>query len=227
MKSLRDRIVEYRDAPEAAKPTTDMWLRQSAKKAPAGEEILAACQGVAAMLIEKNIDYGNSALEPVRIFSRAPADEQIRVRLDDKISRLARGQAAGEDTEADLIGYLVLLKVLEVRGAEVPSRRGEADHAGVRDRGVGADSSGEAARESRDTPSASENVRRELPRERDGGASDTVSFLPQPGRCQSCNTSELSPESVICEACAKTKGFGRGTNGASERTSEVVLTNRK
>ena len=42
--------------------------------------------------------------------------EQIRVRIDDKLSRLARGQAAGEDVVLDLIGYLVLLRVAERRG---------------------------------------------------------------------------------------------------------------
>jgi hypothetical protein len=44
-----------------------------------------------AMLLEKNAKYGNSALEPIRCFSRADPVEQIRVRLDDKLSRLMRG----------------------------------------------------------------------------------------------------------------------------------------
>jgi hypothetical protein len=69
------------------------------------------CDAIKAMLLAKNAAYGNSALSPVRIFSRAPVDEQIRVRLDDKLSRLARGSNAGEDVEADIIGYLVLLRV--------------------------------------------------------------------------------------------------------------------
>lgn len=69
------------------------------------------------MLIEKNVAYGNSALEPVRIFSRADAVEQINVRLDDKLSRLKRGHAAGEDVIRDLIGYLVLLRIAGRAGA--------------------------------------------------------------------------------------------------------------
>ena len=66
-----------------------------------------------AMLLAKNRAYGNSATAPVRIFSRASADEQLRVRIDDKLSRLAKGQADafGEDVVVDLIGYLVLLLV--------------------------------------------------------------------------------------------------------------------
>ncbi len=73
-----------------------------------GEE----CDGIKGLLIEKNRLYGNSALEPVRLFSRADAMEQIRVRIDDKLNRLktlAPGDA--EDTERDLIGYLILLRV--------------------------------------------------------------------------------------------------------------------
>jgi hypothetical protein len=69
------------------------------------------CGDIAAMLIEKNRAYGNSALAPIRKFSKASSIEQILVRLDDKLSRLARGQAAGEDVEKDLIGYLVLLRI--------------------------------------------------------------------------------------------------------------------
>jgi hypothetical protein len=79
--------------------------------APLGEDILDECLGIAEMLIEKNRAYGNSALQPVRIFSRASSEEQLLVRIDDKLSRLARGSAAGEDVVADLIGYLVLLRI--------------------------------------------------------------------------------------------------------------------
>jgi hypothetical protein len=69
------------------------------------------CDRLKDMLLAKNAAYGCSALDPVRIFSKADPVEQIRVRLDDKLSRLARGTAAGEDVEADLCGYLILLRV--------------------------------------------------------------------------------------------------------------------
>lgn len=75
------------------------------------KDVQQICDDVAAMLISKNKAYGNSALNPVRIFSKASSDEQIRVRIDDKLSRLARGSAAGEDVINDLLGYLVLLKI--------------------------------------------------------------------------------------------------------------------
>ena len=75
------------------------------------ELIRDVCDDLAEMLPAKNAAYGNSALDPVRVFSTASTEEQIRVRIDDKLSRIARGQAAGEDVSADLSGYLVLLEV--------------------------------------------------------------------------------------------------------------------
>lgn len=75
------------------------------------------CAALRDLLVSKNRAYGNAALDPVRIFSKADPEEQIRVRLDDKLSRLARGQAAGEDVELDLMGYLVLLRVARRRAS--------------------------------------------------------------------------------------------------------------
>lgn len=77
----------------------------------ARDAIAAECDAIKAMLLAKNDAYGNSALEPVRVFSSASAEEQLRVRIDDKLSRIVRGHAAGEDAVLDLIGYLVLLRV--------------------------------------------------------------------------------------------------------------------
>ena len=65
------------------------------------------------MLLSKNAKYGNSALEPKRIFSKADSVEQIKVRIDDKLSRIANGagELTDEDTIDDLMGYLILLKM--------------------------------------------------------------------------------------------------------------------
>ena len=64
------------------------------------------------LLLEKNRKYGNSALEPVRVFSKADSVEQIKVRIDDKLSRVKSAQL-DEDEEVlnDLIGYLILYRV--------------------------------------------------------------------------------------------------------------------
>mgnify|MGYP001810173664 CR=1 FL=1 len=74
--------------------------------------IVRECDAVRDMLLENNRCYGNSALDPVRIFSGAAPVEQLLVRIDDKLSRIARGRDfAGDDTIQDLIGYLILLRV--------------------------------------------------------------------------------------------------------------------
>lgn len=82
------------------------------------DEIAAQCEELRVMLTEKNRAYGNSATEPVRFFSKASPVEQLLVRLDDKLSRLARGSAAGEDVELDLMGYLVLLRIARKQEAK-------------------------------------------------------------------------------------------------------------
>tara|TARA_A100001391_G_scaffold88113_1_gene58366 strand:- start:2818 stop:3315 length:498 start_codon:yes stop_codon:yes gene_type:complete len=65
------------------------------------------------LLKRKNIDYGNTALNPPRIFSKLNASEALCARLDDKLSRIKnRGiNDKTEDTLDDVIGYLLLLKM--------------------------------------------------------------------------------------------------------------------
>ena len=82
--------------------------------------LVQACQDIVKFLLDKNRKYGNSAIEPVRIFSKADAVEQIKVRIDDKLSRLMSKQGdEDEDVLKDLIGYLFLLKVALCRQAEL------------------------------------------------------------------------------------------------------------
>jgi hypothetical protein len=70
------------------------------------------CDEISDFLIAKNNAYGNSAIEPIRIFSSASTEEQLFVRIDDKLSRIMRGKEyPGDDTIDDLLGYLILLKV--------------------------------------------------------------------------------------------------------------------
>ncbi len=73
------------------------------------------CDEIKEMLIEKNKSYGDSALDPIRIFSKANTDEQIKIRIDDKLSRISRGsEFYGDNDVDDLIGYLILFKVSKV-----------------------------------------------------------------------------------------------------------------
>lgn len=82
----------------------------------AGSKIVKMCDEIKLMLLEKNRKYGNSALEPVRVFSKSDALEQIRVRMDDKLSRIRNAQADdNEDAYMDLVGYLVLYLVARGR----------------------------------------------------------------------------------------------------------------
>jgi hypothetical protein len=64
------------------------------------------------LLVEKNSKYGDSALNPSRIFSKANPIEQINIRIDDKLSRIrTQHEGEDEDVEIDLIGYLVLKQI--------------------------------------------------------------------------------------------------------------------
>jgi hypothetical protein len=81
-------------------------------------EIAMVCDDIKNLLLRKNANYGDSAINPSRIFSKASAVEQILVRIDDKLSRIGRGAglvANDEDVIDDLIGYLVLLKIAQKR----------------------------------------------------------------------------------------------------------------
>lgn len=75
------------------------------------DAIIAKCDEIKTMLIAKNKSYGNSALDPIRIFSKEGNYDQLLVRIDDKLSRIARGGNSSEDTVKDLTGYLILLLI--------------------------------------------------------------------------------------------------------------------
>jgi len=77
--------------------------------------IAEVCQEVSELLCKKNDAYGNSFMFPANIFSKESALSQLHVRIDDKLNRIAKGQNTAlvqEDTKLDLIGYLILERVL-------------------------------------------------------------------------------------------------------------------
>lgn len=77
-----------------------------------GRQIEAVCDQIKGILVAKNHAYGNSALAPVRVLSKADPVEQLLVRADDKLSRIQHGDTYGnEDHFLDLAGYLILLVV--------------------------------------------------------------------------------------------------------------------
>ena len=77
------------------------------------QEVSKVLYNIEKMLIAKNEKYGNSALEPLGVFSQLSAKEGLLVRIDDKLKRIKNGSLDKDDEDVinDLIGYLVLLKI--------------------------------------------------------------------------------------------------------------------
>lgn len=60
-------------------------------------------------LIEKNRRYGDSALKPVRLFSRLTAIGGLKIRTDDKLSRIDNSDKLRKNDVVDLMGYIGLI----------------------------------------------------------------------------------------------------------------------
>ena len=70
------------------------------------------CDKISEILIYKNDKYGNSALEPKKIFFKGDNVTSILIRLDDKLSRIINNNSELRTNDiADIIGYLVLLLI--------------------------------------------------------------------------------------------------------------------
>lgn len=72
------------------------------------------CDKISEILIYKNKMYGNSVLEPKQIFYKGGYVDNILMRLDDKIGRIANtsgGNPIRVNDIVDIIGYLVLLLI--------------------------------------------------------------------------------------------------------------------
>lgn len=96
-------------------PMRTINIQQSPAQVTFSQDLDIVLNDVRNMLLQKNAAYGDSALNPVRIFSKASSLEQLKVRMDDKLSRLARGDEAGEDCIGDLLGYLIIYKIQQAR----------------------------------------------------------------------------------------------------------------
>jgi hypothetical protein len=94
---------------------------------PFAIEVEQVLDSIEKMLMEKNRKYGNSALEPLGVFSQLSAKEGLLVRIDDKLKRIKNGslQKDDEDVVNDLIGYLVLLKIQGKESAVDRAMKGE------------------------------------------------------------------------------------------------------
>jgi hypothetical protein len=81
-----------------------------------GEKAARWLHDVADMLLEKGKSYGDSAGNPIRVFTDASPIDMLLIRAEDKLSRLVRGSAGQEDTVKDLVGYLALLAAAGWKG---------------------------------------------------------------------------------------------------------------
>lgn len=73
------------------------------------DSIDTVCSELSVFLHYKNNNYGNSALDPIRVFSKSDSESQLFNRMDDKLSRIKNGDELRKNDVVDLMGYLVLL----------------------------------------------------------------------------------------------------------------------
>ena len=78
--------------------TNDIYELRSVGMSDFGKSVHIELDDVEKMLLAKNKAYGNSALEPCRVFSKAGVKEQLLVRIDDKLSRI-RNMGFGDNAE--------------------------------------------------------------------------------------------------------------------------------
>jgi hypothetical protein len=62
-------------------------------------------------LKEKNKRYGDSALNPLQIFSKIDAGNQICNRIDDKLGRIKKSELLKKNDVSDMFGYIALLLI--------------------------------------------------------------------------------------------------------------------
>lgn len=99
---------------QVAEPPT---IEELIGRAPSGAAIHEVAQEAERMLLEKNISYGDSALNPIGVFAKGlDATHLLQVRIDDKLARISNQQHyPGDDDVLDLIGYLLLLRIANRR----------------------------------------------------------------------------------------------------------------
>jgi hypothetical protein len=75
------------------------------------KQIAELCNAMRDLLLEKNLRYGDAAMSPLKIFSQNDAANSIKVRLDDKLSRIKNRKTpeCKPNDVCDVIGYCFLL----------------------------------------------------------------------------------------------------------------------
>ncbi len=76
-------------------------------------KIEEVCGAIKDLLLYKNQKYGDSAINPKKIFYKGNSTNSILIRLDDKLGRVIANQEEKPrmNDVADIIGYCVLLLI--------------------------------------------------------------------------------------------------------------------
>lgn len=87
------------------------------------ESIERVCEATKRLLVKKNREYGDSALEPLGIFGDGNAIISLGARMDDKLMRLKSLGIGTQtiDTLFDLHGYITLLIIAIERSSDIRS----------------------------------------------------------------------------------------------------------
>ena len=89
------------------------------------DKIIKKCRDLESLLLRKNDAYGDSALNPLGVFSSCNASEGLKIRLDDKLKRIANAGLVEdtEDTLTDIAGYIILLMIAKENESNNIQRR--------------------------------------------------------------------------------------------------------
>ena len=90
----------------------DKSIDNDTKMPESQEKIVRILEAIKQLLLVKNSRYGNSILDPMRVFCKKDKEESdIPARLDDKLSRIKNSDKIRINDVTDLIGYLVLFLI--------------------------------------------------------------------------------------------------------------------
>jgi hypothetical protein len=94
-------------------------LLEKAEAAPSGSEIASVGLDLILMLLEKNVSYGDSALNYESFIGSLTPQQAIFARINDKLKRIKENQSYETegmiDAFRDTAGYFILLLVLDQR----------------------------------------------------------------------------------------------------------------
>ena len=90
-----------------------MKLCSRVEDTPTQQKIKDILSGMTDLLLYKNKKYGDSAINPKKIFYKGDSTNSILIRLDDKIGRVMSNteEKPRVNDVADIIGYCTLLLV--------------------------------------------------------------------------------------------------------------------